>query len=172
MGAYREVLESWQVPSSLMPFGIQVIVARSEPDVVQYTAILDLEQTVPREQLSVTAAGKLSKKALSASNYWSLGQDHVCSVALRLARDTFALLPVDRVIVNVGGAQLDTSTGHMQPATWLAAHVSRAAFVRINLGAIDPSDAMANFQYRMKFKKTAGFGPVDPITTDEHWVTT
>lgn len=171
MGAYREVLSSWQVQATLEPFGAQIFVARVDPDVVQYMLMMDVAQNVPREQLSLTAAGKLSKKALAVGNYWSLCQDHVCSAALRLVRDTFALLPVDRVVVNAGGAQLNTSTGHVEPVTWLALHVPRRTFDGINLNAIDPSDAMVNFQHRMKFKKASGFTPVDPITTDDQWVT-
>jgi hypothetical protein len=66
----------------------------------------------------------------------------------------------------------NSSTGHPELLTFLAVHFTRRAVANINLANIDPSDSMKNFQHRMKFKKTTGFENVEPVTTEEHWVTT
>ena len=129
-------------------------------------------EIVPTEEVKLTASGKLTTKAMAAGKYWALYQDHVASCALRVARETFAVLPIERAIVNVHTVQLDSTTGHTVPRTILAVHLSRDTIARLNLAAIDPSDSLKNFPHRMKFKKTAGFDQVAAMTSDEQWVTT
>ncbi|MBI5161247.1 MAG: DUF4236 domain-containing protein, partial [Micrococcales bacterium] len=127
---------------------------------------------VPKEELKLTAGGKVSNKDMPAGRYWALYQDHVCSCAMRMARETFAVLPVSRAIVNVRATRLDSSTGHPGSVTLLGVNFLRDVVGRLNLATIDPSDSMKNFPHRMKFKKTAGFEPVEPLTADEQWVAT
>jgi hypothetical protein len=168
---YREVLEAFGVHATFEGLGAAVRVDAVQPDLVAYTTMVD-EGVVPKLEIKLTAKAKITEKPLATGKYWVLFQDHICSCALRLARDAFAMLPVDRVIVNIGGATLNSTTGHRELVTMLAAHITRPALERINLDAIDPSDSMTNFQHRMKFKKTKGFDTVEPITADEQWVTT
>ena len=170
--AYSEVLAHAAPFDELKSFGMQVTVMASGPDVVALVGqILDGE-IIPTDEVKLTAAGKLSSKEMPPGRYWAMFQDHVCGAAIRLARETFAVLPISRVIVNIRRNQLNTVTGHDEPATILAVHFLRQALGRLNFDTIDPSDSMKNFSFRMKFKKTSGFEPVDPITTEEQWVTT
>lgn len=171
-GAYREALDHASAFAEVVAFRSNVILSAAEPDVVAITCAMTPEEMIPTEESKLTAGGKLSTKALPQARYWALYQDHVCSVAIRLAREVYAVLPLDRVIVNIGQHQLNASTGHHEAVTILAVHFLRAKLTSLNLQAIDPSDSMKNFSHRMKFKKTAGFEPVQPITTDEQWVTT
>jgi len=82
------------------------------------------------------------------------------------------VLPVSRAIVNVGKVATNTSTGHPELCTILGVHFARSTFAKLKLDSVDPSDSMKNFPHRMKFKKTSGFESVEPITSDEQWVTT
>jgi hypothetical protein len=125
---------------------------------------------VPHEELSLGAGGsKINRKKLAESKRQDIYQDYACSAALRIAREVFALLPIDRVVVNVGAATIDTSTGHPRLTTHLAVHFPRERLSQLNFAAIDASDSMRNFDHRMKFKKSTGFAPVDDITLDEQW---
>jgi uncharacterized tellurite resistance protein B-like protein len=51
--------------------------------------------------------------------------------------------------------------------TILSVAMSRAVFAQLNFNRLDPSDAMENFPHLMEFKKTAGFGPVEPLSEEE-----
>jgi len=55
---------------------------------------------VPEETVTLTATGKLSRRAMPKAAYWSVYQDHVCSASLRVAREIFALLPIPVVLVH------------------------------------------------------------------------
>jgi hypothetical protein len=170
--AYSEALEHAAAFEELAAFRTRIAVAAAESDVVALLCELGSDELIPPEEVKLTAAGKLSSKAMAAGRYWALYQDHVCSCALRIAAETFAVLPVSRVIVNIGTVQTNTSTGHRELATFLAVHFVRGTLAKLNLDKIDPSDSMKNFPHRMKFKKTSGFEAVAPITPDEQWVTT
>jgi hypothetical protein len=140
--------------------------------VASFSCASEDEEIVPSEEVKLTASGKLSTKEMAAGKYWALFQDHLASCAIRIAREAYAVTPIDRVIVNVKVLRLDPSTGHMVRPTVLAVHFTRGALMRLNFAAIDPSEALKNFAHRMKFKKTTGFDPVEDITPDDQWVTT
>jgi hypothetical protein len=170
--AYKEALDHAAVFEALLSFQTRVNVTDSQPEVVALACEVKDEELIPKEEVKLTSSGKLTTKAMPSGRYWALYQDHVCSCALRVAGECFAVLPVSRVIVNIGAVQLSTITGHRELVTMLAVHFVRDAWLRVNLDQIDPSDSMKNFSHRMRFKKTSGFEPVTPITPDEQWVTT
>lgn len=153
-------------------FGSRVTLDAITRNAATFSCSIEDQEIVPAEEVKLTAGGKLSTKDMAAGKYWALYQDHVASCAIRIAREAYAVTPIERVIVNVKIARMDPSTGHPVRPTVLAVHFSRSALMRLNFAAIDPSEALKNFPHRMKFKKTAGFEPVDDMTSDEQWVTT
>lgn len=170
--AYLEVLQSCDVLNTFNSLGGSVTITAIEPNLVAFQLVAQPDKVVPARKLSLTKNGGLSEKNRSASEYWLLVQDHLCSCAIRLACDAFNLLPVHRAIVNVGQAHHSSVTGHPVISTFIAIHFTRAALGRVNLFRIDPSDSLQNFDHRMKFQKSKGFTPVEPIAPEEQWVTT
>lgn len=125
------------------------------------------DTVVPREVLSLTATGKVSRRNMPVGRYWSICQDHVCSAVLRVAREVFALLPIGVVLVHVACPTTNSRTGQPEQVSILSVAFDRDSFEVLNLAAIDPSDSMANFECRMKFKKNAGFEPVELLAPDD-----
>lgn len=121
------------------------------------------EEIVPKERKSRLKSGKLSVKALPKGTFYGLYQDYVCSCVFRLARETFALLPVSAVIITALDDLLDTATGHLETSPILSVAIPRTTFETLNLDQIDPSDALTNFVHEMDFKKTKGFSPVSAV---------
>jgi hypothetical protein len=153
-------------------FGTRVSLDAVAQGAATFACVIEDQEIVPTDEVKLTAGGKLSTKEMAAGKYWALYQDHVAACALRIAREAYAVTPVERVIVNVKVNRLDPSTGHMVSPTVLAVHFTRGTLTRLNFAAIDPSESLKNFPHRMKFKKTAGFEPVEDMTSDEQWVTT
>lgn len=169
--AYSLALDVVGALDELEPFQTEVTLGNAEPDGVSFTCRILDDEIVPHEEVKLTSGGKLSTKAMASGRYWTLYQDYLCSTALRVAREAFAVLPVSRTIVNIGPVSVNSQTGHREPVAFLAVHFARDALQRLNLMRVDPSDSMKNFPHRMKFKKTVGFEPVTPMTLDENWVT-
>lgn len=153
-------------------FGSRITLDAIEDRAATFSCLIEDQEIVPTEEVKLTAAGKLSTKELPAGKYWGLYQDHVASCAIRIAREAYAVTPVERVIVNVRTTRLDPGTGHMISPTVLAVHFTRAALTRLNFAALDPPEAIKKFPHRMKFKKTVGFDSIQDMTSDEQWVTT
>lgn len=78
-------------------------------------------------------------------------QDYVCSVAIRIARDIFALLPVKNVIVHA------TENGD----DILSVCFDKKAFSDLKFNFIDPSETINKFKHNMKFNN--GFNKVARI---------
>jgi hypothetical protein len=170
--AFSDALTHTGAFDEIGAFQTQVVLSETEPSAVVLTCQAEATSPVPDEELKLTASGKVSTKAMPTARYWALHQDFVCSSALRVAGEALAVLPLDRAVVNVGSVQTNTSTGHPEFFTFLAVHFVRNRLLELNLAQVDASDCMRNFPHRMKFKKSSGFEPVEPMTLQENWVST
>jgi len=128
--------------------------------------VLD-EEIIPSELKSILKSGKLSSKKISKSKINELYQDHVCSVVLRIARELFSLLPIDLVIVNAVGLILNTKTGYQEEKPILSVAFTKPILENLNFSFIDTSDAMENFVYKMNFKSTKGFSPIEVLNSED-----
>ncbi len=134
---------------------------------VELRLTADGERLIPDQIRSLTSTGKLSTKPMPKGQFYEIYRDFVSGVALRAGRELFAFLPVETVLVNIQANLLNTRTGHQGLETILSVAMPRAVFAQLNFNRLDPSDAMENFPHRMDFKKTAGFGSVEPLSGEE-----
>ncbi|MCK5450892.1 MAG: hypothetical protein KAI70_03915 [Candidatus Omnitrophica bacterium] len=125
------------------------------------------EQIIPKEIKTLLKSGKLSAKKMPIGQFYETYQDHICSSALRIASEIFALLPIITVVVNILDNSLNTQTGHLEKQPILSVAVPKETLSRLNLSQLDPSDAMKNFICNMNFTKTKGFGAVKKINLEE-----
>lgn len=169
--AYGEALNLAGAFDELASFQTRVEIVGVRADALALTCRINDDELIPTEEVSVTAKGKLSSKEMAKGRYWALYQDHVCSAAIRVGREALAVLPIERVVVNIGPVRTNPATGHPEQVAYLAVQFTHEALGRLNLDRIDPSDSMTNFPHSMRFKKTNGFEPVAVMTLDDNWVT-
>lgn len=94
-----------------------------------------------------------AKQSMSNKEYNDLLQDYVCSTAIRIARDMFALLPVRYTNVH---AMLDDET-------ILSVKFDRTTMASMRFGFLDPSDTMERFVHNMDYNNRSGFSRVERI---------
>lgn len=162
--AYYEVIEAVEPFAELVDFGSQFELGTEDPKLMVAEFNIKEEDVIPDTMVTLTEAGNVSEKKMTKTAYYEMMQDYVCSVMIRIARDMFALLPIDKVIVHAVDNALNTATGNQEEVTYVSVIFDRATFEKINLDAIDPSDSLSNFEYNMKFGKTTGFKPVVKLT--------
>ncbi len=158
--AYLEVIAEANPFEDLVEYGSGFEFGTDDPSVMEIEFQVKSDEVVPKTQVTVLKSGKLSEKELTKSAYYDLEQDYVCSCAVRLAREIFAILPVGGVIVHAVDTVLDTATGNDTETTILSVLFEREKFGQVNFDRIDPSDFVNSFTCNMKFTKTAGFKPV------------
>ncbi|GAA4213166.1 hypothetical protein GCM10022289_44920 [Pedobacter jeongneungensis] len=88
---------------------------------------------------------------MTPSRFNEFYQDYVCSAAIRLASEVFALLPIQCVYVNAIADLLDSATGRIKPMPVLSVKFIKDNLGRLDFERIDCSDAMRNFVFRMGF---------------------
>ena len=161
--AYFEVIDEVKPFDDLLDFGSDFEIGTDRPDVLEVEFRVKSEDTVPNMEYSLLASGAIKEKEMSRTNYYALMQDYICSTMIRIARDAFALLPVNDVYVHAADKALNTATGHEEEITLVSAVFDREKLMSLNMELIDPSDAVEGFRHNMKFVKTTGFKPVDRI---------
>ena len=157
---YYQIVEEIDPFDALVDFGSEFEIGTDDPKAMEVEFNIKAADVIPTVKVELNAKGEAVEKELTKTAYYEIYQDYVCSVAIRLARDLFAILPIEKVLVNAVDTELDTATGKDTEVTYLSVLFDRKTFEGINLDKIDPSDSLANFEYTMKFAKTTGFKPV------------
>lgn len=161
--SYLAVISEMAPFDDLLEYGSGFEVGTEDPNEMSVEFQVKSDKVVPDYSLSLLASGEISEKPLSKSAYFDLVQDYVCSTAIRVARDTFALLPVKTCKVHAVDVVLNSATGNEEEVTILSVAIDRDKLAGINMDRIDPSDALEALGCRMSFKKTTGFGPVTRV---------
>jgi hypothetical protein len=124
-------------------------------------------QTIPTEVKTLTSSGKLSVKPMPKGRFYEIYKDYLCGCVLRVAREVFAMLPVETLLVTASADSLDPRTGQTAEQSVLSVAIPRAVVERLEFDRLNPSDAMENFQIRGNFqalRKTEVFQPITPLT--------
>lgn len=163
VNAFIEVIKERDPFSKINYIGIELSFEINDPGLVVVTIMVNKEDKIPNEIYSLTSTGKVSTKPMAKSRFIELYQDHVCSASLRIAREMFALLPVNTVIVNAEKEMIERKTGHVVNATILSVMIERNIIEKLNIDNIDPSHCMSNFRHNINFSKNEGLLPVDHL---------
>lgn len=160
--AYKDALEYFNPFSDIGELGTQIKFS-FEDNLIDIDLKVNSEEVVPNYELKQTSTGKLSKKNMTKGKYNELYQDHICSSAIRVAREVFAYLAIDKARINAISNMLNSATGHLEDQPILSIIFVHETIEKLNLETIDPSDSMQNFMHNMKFNKTNGFSAVSKV---------
>ena len=161
--AYFKVIEQVGPFDDLLEYGSGFEVGTDDPKMMEIEFQVKSDDIIPTQYPDMKASGEIVMKDFSKSAYYELVQDYVSSTMLRVARDTFALLPVQQVIIHAVDKVLNPATGNDEEVTIASAKIKRDAMATLNFERIDPSDCLESFESNVKFKKTAGYSPVDRV---------
>ena len=161
--AYFRVIEQVGPFDDLLEYGSGFEVGTDDPRFLEVEFQVKSDDIIPTQYPDMKASGELVMKDFTKSAYYELVQDYVSSTILRVARDTFALLPVQQVIIHAVDKVLNPATGNDEEVTICSAKIKRDALATLNFERIDPSDCLESFESNVRFKKTTGYAPVDRV---------
>lgn len=161
--AYVDAIKQIDPLSDIGELGSSIKFQLESSALVEATLYVNSDEVIPSETKSLLKSGKLSTKKTPKTRFYELYQDYVCGCVLRVARELFALLPIEMVIVNAVGNLLNTQTGYMEEQPILSVAIPRRTLEGLNFEMLDPSDSMDNFIHRMTFRKTKGFSAVETL---------
>ena len=160
--SYFYVVSEMHPFEEILDFGSDFDIGTDLPDIMEVEFHAKTSKVVPNHVLSMTQTGKLSSKPMTKTMHFDIVQDYICSCALRIAREMFALLPINRVVIHAMDTITD-SGGNAFDDTVLSVLIERNQFEGINFDMIDASDTIESFKCNMNFKKTQGLKPVPRI---------
>lgn len=159
--AYLAVVEEMKPFDDLLTYGSEFEIGTDDPTSLSVEFKVKTDRVVPDYTLSMLASGDVSEKPMAKTAYYDLCQDYVCSTVIRIARDTFALLPVQTCNIYAVDKVLNSATGNDEEVTILSCEIDRDKLAGINMDRIDPSDALTALGCKMSFKKSSGFSPIN-----------
>ena len=165
--AYTEAVSESSALTEISNLGSSIQMTVHDAKVIGCELKVNGRDVIPADAKSLTAAGKLVLKAMPKARFHEIYQDYVCGCVLRLAREMFALLPVDTVILTATVDGIDSRTGHTAELPVLSVVAARSEIERLAFEHLDPSDALENFQHRgdvMASRKSGEFIPIIPLS--------
>ena len=168
--AYGEALRELSAFGELSTLGSSIAFRVHHPKLVECELKVNGRDAIPAEVKSLTAAEKLSVKAMPKARFHEVYQDYVCGCVLRVARETLALLPVDSVIVTALVSVVQASTGTVRDTPVLSVAFPRQALDQLDFARLDPSDSMENFTHRgdvLASRKSDEFVAIVPLKPED-----
>jgi hypothetical protein len=166
--AYTEALSGSSTLTEITNLGSAIHMTVHDPKLIECELKVNGQDVIPADTKSLSAGGKLVVKAMPKARFHEIYQDYVCGCVLRLAREMFALLPVDNVILTATVDGIDSATGHVAELPVLSVVATRAEIERLDFERLDPSDAVEKFQHRgdvITSRKLGGFVPISPLSS-------
>jgi len=164
--AYSEAVSEFSSLSEIAHLGPSISVTLREAKLIECALKVNGRDSIPAEVKSLTASGKLSVKTMPKARFHEIYQDYVCSCVLRLAREVFALLPVETALVTATVDGIDPRTGRAAELPVLSVAIPRSITARLDFERLDPSDSLENFLHRgdvMASRKSGEFVPIVPL---------
>jgi hypothetical protein len=156
--AYTEALAELSPLREISDLGSSLYFTVHSATLIECAMKVNSTQTIPTEIKTLTTSGKISVKPVPKGRFHEIYQDYVCGCMLRVAREVFAMLPVEDLLVTALADLLDPRTGYTAEQPVLSAMMARAVIVRLNFEQIDPSEALVNFRHRGDFKAKRQIG--------------
>lgn len=162
--AYKMAIETMAPFDDIVDLGSGFDFHFIDQHTVEVEFHVESKDVIPDTVKLLTKTGKLSTRAMGKTMFFAYYQDYVCSCVIRVARELFALLPIDQILIHADNTQLDTATGHNETVQILSVKIDRDHFETINFERIDCSDAIESFEHHMDFLKTKGFRGINKLT--------
>ena len=113
----------------------------------------DIDRIIPEVKV-VKQNNKIIEKTIPTIEYHKISQDYVCSLAIRLAREMFSLLPIDKLVVDC--VEND--------ALILSVVFEKDEIENTDFDSLpDASDYIKKYDNHMSFTQTKGFGEVESL---------
>jgi hypothetical protein len=164
--AYIEALVEFSPLAELSDLGSSMHFTVHSARLLECVLKVNGKQAIPAEVKSLTASEKLSVKQMPKGRFHEIYQDYLCGCVFRVAREVFALLPVEVLLITASADVLDPRTGRGTEQPVLSAVMPRMIVEGLEFDGLDPSDALENFQHRGNFKlsrKSEAFESIVPL---------
>lgn len=144
---------------SLKQFGVE------SDDLIECVFKVNANEVIPKDIKTLTASGKVSIKPMPKIRFHEIYQDYVCGCIFRMAREVFAMLPIETILVTALADVADPRTGQSSERAVLSVVLPRASVAHLNFEEITPASAISDFRHRGNFTASRKAGAFQPIVS-------
>jgi hypothetical protein len=161
--AFIEAFAEFNPVAEISPVGSLKQFAVESDGSINCVFKVNAKDVIPIEVKVLTASGKVSVRAMSKSQFHQLYQDYICACVIRMAREVFAMLPIQTILVTALADVTDGSTEQMSDQPVLSVAVGRRALGVIDFNQTAASAAIEGMLHRGDIKASRGRGSFKPI---------
>ncbi|WP_075078259.1 hypothetical protein [Terrimicrobium sacchariphilum] len=170
VGAYSQAINDFAPFAEIAQLGSAMRFVIHTPTFVECTLTVNGLNIIPSEIKSLNASAKLSTRKMPQGRFHEIYQDYVCGSALRVAREIFALLPVEHVLVTTVVNDTDPASGNMAEIPVLSVRFDQPTFNTLQFDHLDPSDSISLFEARgdaTASRRSGAFTRIQPFTPED-----
>lgn len=151
---------------SILRLGGLITAYITDSDIINIEFNTNSETVIPTETKTLTTAGNVSVRKMGVNRHNELLYSFVTGGAITIAKECFAVLPVNEIYVHCVDTLINPSTGREEENVYLSALFDREQVETIVYEKIDPGETLKLFKHEMRFLKTKGFQPVTKLEGD------
>jgi len=170
VSAYSQAINDLAPFAEISQLGSSLRFVIHTASLVECTLTVNGLGIIPSQIKALTASGKLTTRKMPQGRFHEIYQDYVCGSALRTAREIFALLPVEHVLVTTMVDDTDPASGNRAEIPVLSVLFDRPTFSTLQFDQLDPSDSIALFEARgdaTASRRSGVFTRIQPYTPDD-----
>lgn len=140
----------------LLELGIDFEFGADDSNIMHVEYVVDSREIIPYYKLTSSKMGVLNKSNFSREEYNNLVKDYIAGCAIRIARELFALIPINEVIVHVVDHKFNTNSRINEKITVLSADIRRELIENLDFDKLKPIDILEALKYNMNFNEYDG----------------
>ncbi|SEB05320.1 hypothetical protein [Pedobacter hartonius] len=160
--AYKDAIEFFDPFHQISQFG-SILQYETFSEHIVVNLHVNSTEIVPDYIVCEATSGKVTHSEMSMPEFHELCHHHLCGSVLRVGRETFALLPVKFVYVNVYSNLWNTATGLAESKVVLSVKFNPDDLMKMNFNALNGPDYLTNFQHNLDFSISKGFSPTQVL---------
>lgn len=168
--AYDEALAELTSFNAITGVGSSLKFTIHNPRTIECFFCIEGKQAIPAEVKSLTTSGNVTVKQMPKNRFIEIYQDYICSCILRIAREAFALLPIETILVTALTEILEANTGRTGTRPFLSVVITGETLRTLDFDKLDPSDTVLSLPHRGDLKasrKTGDFTFISPLTISD-----
>lgn len=131
---------------------------------IQADVVININESIPEDKIYFNNSGKPTYKKMSSTEIYELAKCYVYSLVIRIAREVYAVLPVNQIIVNVR----DCKENGLGDELILSVCFDTDQFEVIDFEKLyNPEDYIDKLVHNVNFRKTKGFAPVEALVIEK-----
>ncbi len=135
----------------------------TDEDSLKVDMVVSVDDFIPKSYKTLTPTGKLSLKTYTKTDYYEVSSQFISGIILKTVRNLFQLLPIADVFINFIASENDELSQRKEEKLIYSGYFSREQVENMSDFDKNPFDLIISFPHEVKFVKTRGFKPIEPL---------